>query len=162
MTRKMKKRALAHIHFRLHNFWAWNGLITSGKDRHPRLLKALKVMQPIYVYCKEDWPEKGQWIYGCGFYLGENLVYFRDVMSGEERLVNRNLIELFHVYKYVGCKDIWHEACDDGMKARANAIANLLMTASYFEEKRKLIDKLDDFKKVIFKVDGLNDKMDRE
>lgn len=158
----MKKRALAHIHFRLHNFWAWNGLITSGKDRHPRLLKALKVMQPIYVYCKEDWPEEGRWLYGCGFYLGENLVYFRDVMSGEERLVNRNLIELFHVYKYVGCKDIWHEASDDEMKARAKAISSLLETASYFEEKRKLIDKLDDFKKVIFKVNGLNDKMDRE
>ena len=157
MTRKMKKRALAHIHFRLHNFWAWNGLITSGKDRHPRLLKALKVMQPIYIYCKEDWPEIGRWLYGCGFYLSENLVYFRDVMSGEERIVNRDLIAWFHVYKYVGCKDIWHDACDDGMKVRAMAFGSLLAIASCCGEKKKFIDKLDGFKKVIFKADGLND-----
>ena len=149
MTRKMKKRALAHIHFRLHNFWAWNGLITSGKDRHPRLLKALKVMQPIYVYCKEDWPEKGRWLYGCGFYLGENLVYFRDVMSGEERLVNRNLIELFHVYKYVGCKDIWHEACDDEMEKRAKGISSRLYDVN------KVFTKFWDFKAVLFQAKGI-------
>lgn len=99
MTRKMKKRALAHIRFQLYNFWAWNRPITSGKDRQPRLQKALEIMKPIFVYYKEDCSEKGRWLYGCGFYLGENLFYIRDMMSGEERLVDRNLIKLFHVYQ---------------------------------------------------------------
>ena len=117
--RKLKKKTLFKLKWKLHNFWAWNGLITTGKDRRPQLLKALKPMKAIYVFCHYDWPEKDRWVYGCGFYLGKGFVYFRDVLSGIERLVSQKEIEVFSLYKYVGCKDVFHDASDDALYERA-------------------------------------------
>lgn len=52
----------------------WNGLIMLGKDREPRLLKALKPMQHVYLYSRYDWPQTDEWRYGCGFYVGREMV----------------------------------------------------------------------------------------
>lgn len=129
--RKHKKKILFKFEWRSHNFPAWNGLITAGKDRSPKLLKALKPMTAIYIHCHDDWPEKDQWVYGCGYYLGKQLVYFLDVLSGSERLVSRNEIEVFSIHKFVGCKDVFHDASDDAFFERALIEREKVQTGAY-------------------------------
>ncbi len=119
--RKRKYKLKAKFDWNRHNFHAWNGLIISGKERATRLLRHVKPMTLIYVYCKTDWPKEGTWLYGLGFYLGHDFVYFRDVLSGGEYLVTKDQIEWFDIPKFVGGKDVYHDATDDETLERAIA-----------------------------------------
>lgn len=117
--RKRKYKLKAKFYWNRHNFHAWNGLIIAGKDRAPRLLKYVKPMTLIYVYCYYDWPKEGTWLYGLGYYLGYGFVYFRDVLSGGEYFITVDQIEWFDIPKFVGGKDIYKDATDDETLKRA-------------------------------------------
>lgn len=124
--RKRKYKLKAKFYWNRHNFHAWNGLIIAGKDRAPRLLKHVKPMTLIYVYCYYDWPKEGTWIYGLGYYLGHDFIYFRDVLSGGEYLVTKDQIEWFDIPKFVGGKDVFHDAMDNETLERAISHKELL------------------------------------
>lgn len=126
MSRARTRRIKQAMAFTGPSLNTWNGLIMLGKDRNPRLLKALKPMQPVYVYCRYDWPAQDEWRYGCGFYTGADMVYFKDVVSGSEYLVSKSEIESFSVYKFVGNKNVYFDATDDELQARADEVRKRL------------------------------------
>lgn len=134
----------------------WNGLIMLGKDREPRLLKALKPMQHVYLYSRYDWPQTDEWRYGCGFYVGREMVYFRDVISGSEYLISRKEIESFSIYKFVGNKNVYFDATDDDLKARAAEAAEKLAQMAD-EDVTKL-----DTREVRFQAKSMAEALDEE
>lgn len=119
--RKRKHKLKAKFYWNRHNFHAWNGLIIAGKDRAPRLLRHVKPMTLIYVYCHCDWPQRDTWLYGLGYYLGRGFVYFRDVLSGDEYLITAEQLDCFDIPKFVGGKDVFHDATDAETLSRAYA-----------------------------------------
>lgn len=117
--RKRKYKLKAKFYWNRHNFHAWNGLIIAGKERAPRLLKHVKPMTLIYVYCHCDWPQRDSWLYGLGYYLGKGFVYFRDVLSGGEYFITVDQVDWFDIPKFVGGKDVFHDAMDEDTLSRA-------------------------------------------
>ena len=117
--RKRLHKLKAKFYWNRHNFHAWNGLIIAGKDRAPKLLKHVRPMDLIYAYCYFNWPKECSLLYGLGYFLGHGSVYFRDVLSGGEYLVTKDQIESFNIPKFVGGKDIFHDAMDEETFSRA-------------------------------------------
>ena len=93
----------------------WNGLITSGKERHPRLIKTLKLMDYVYIFAEVG----EEFAYGTAYWVGDGFLlrkYSDGSTTNEDfktiAFIKPEYVVGFDLHKYVGRKNVYYDDTD--------------------------------------------------